>query len=500
MTRRKKLAFNTLSGILFQITTIICGFILPRAILNVYGSEVNGLVNSVAQFLQIIAFLELGVGAVVQSSLYKPIVENDIHKMSEIVSAGNAFFKKIAYVLVLYVIVLMFIFPGIIDENHGFWYNALLILTMSISYFAQYYFGIVDRIFLNAAQKNYISNYVNIITLIINTIGCYILIYIGVSIQVVKLVTAIVFLFRPIFVRIYINKHYQLNRGVDYKKNAIGQKWNGIAQHMAAIVLDSTDTVILSIFSTLTNVSIYSVYNIVVSGVRQILSAATSGVMSVFGEFWAKQEKKLLNDFFEKSECLLHAATVFAWMCTIKLIVPFVLVYTKGVSDTNYNVPVFAILICLANAFCGLRLNYNYMILAANQYKQTQHIFIIAATINLVTSTIMVGRYGLIGVALGTIMAMLYQTLHMQFYCIKILGIYSYRKYCKQLFVDGIIIGVVIFITSRLNVQCFDWWTWIFLAVKEALIVFAVTVFVNVIFYWKIFKSLGINIIRKRKG
>ena len=83
--RKKKLAKNTVSSLLFRITTIICGFIIPRLILNSYGSEVNGLINSIMQFLGIIAFLELGVGAVVQSSLYKPLSDNDNDGISSIV-------------------------------------------------------------------------------------------------------------------------------------------------------------------------------------------------------------------------------------------------------------------------------------------------------------------------------------------------------------------------------------------------------------------------------
>ena len=71
LERNTRLAKNTVSALVFQIVTVICGFVLPKAILSYYGSEVNGLVNSIAQFLQVIAFLELGVGAVVQSALYK---------------------------------------------------------------------------------------------------------------------------------------------------------------------------------------------------------------------------------------------------------------------------------------------------------------------------------------------------------------------------------------------------------------------------------------------
>ena len=72
-----KLMKNTISSFVFQITTIICGFILPRLILQQYGSEVNGLINSLNQFLGVISFLELGVGAVIQSALYKPLAQNN---------------------------------------------------------------------------------------------------------------------------------------------------------------------------------------------------------------------------------------------------------------------------------------------------------------------------------------------------------------------------------------------------------------------------------------
>lgn len=93
--RGKRLFYNTLSSLVFQVTTIICGFILPRLILSAFGSEVNGLVNSITQFLGIISFLELGVGAVVQSALYKPLAEKRQDDVSKIISSANKFFTRL---------------------------------------------------------------------------------------------------------------------------------------------------------------------------------------------------------------------------------------------------------------------------------------------------------------------------------------------------------------------------------------------------------------------
>ena len=262
--RNHKLFSNTISSMVLQITTVICSFVLPRAILNIYGSDVNGLINSMAQFLQVIAFLELGVGAVVQSALYSPIAKNDKDKISEVVSAANDFFKKLAYILLVYIVILIFIFPNFIDKKFGFWYDFALIIALGIGSFSQYYFGIVDSLLLNALQKGYVQNNINTITLILNTVACYILVYSGFSVQFVKIVTAGIFLIRPVWIRFYINRYYLIDRKHFFTPSSIPQKWNGVAQHMAAIVLDGTDIIVLSLFASLSDVSVYSIYNAVV--------------------------------------------------------------------------------------------------------------------------------------------------------------------------------------------------------------------------------------------
>jgi hypothetical protein len=48
---------NTITSLVNQIVSVMCGFILPRMILGTYGSNVNGLVNSITQFLGVITFV-----------------------------------------------------------------------------------------------------------------------------------------------------------------------------------------------------------------------------------------------------------------------------------------------------------------------------------------------------------------------------------------------------------------------------------------------------------
>lgn len=481
--RKKRLIYNTVSSLIFQVTTIICGFILPRLILNAFGSSVNGLVNSIAQFLGIISFLELGVGAVVQSALYKPLAENKQDDVSKIISSANKFFRRLAQILTVYVIVLVIFYPLFAAKEYGFWYTATLIVAISISSFAQYYFGIVNRLLLTADQRGYVQYTAQTIAVVGNTVACYILIMLGCGIQVVKLTTSIIYLIQPFAIYLYVRGHYRIDTKIKYDKEPIPQKWNGIAQHVAAVILDGTDTVVLTLFATLEDVSIYSVYFLVVKGVKQLFMSMINGITSLIGELWARQELAELKKTFGWTEWVIHTGTTFVFGVTAVLIVPFVGVYTLGIDDANYIQPLFAALIVAANAVHCLRLPYNIMILAAGHYKQTQNNYIIAAAINIVVSVIAVNAFGLIGVAIGTLLAMAYQTVWMAWYDSQNLIQWLFVSFLKQITVDIVTVILCSSASRMFSMMTVSYWGWVINAIEVTVVWLVIMVIINLIFY-----------------
>ena len=179
--------------------------------------------------------------------------------------------------------------------------------------------------------------------------------------------------------------------------------------------------------------------------------------------------------------------------------------YTSGVSDVNYIQPLFAILIVVANAGHCLRLPYNIMILAGGHYKQTQRNYIIAAIINIVISIVAVKTWGLVGVAIGTAIAMFYQTIWMAFYDSKNLIKWPFTKFLKQIAVDFITvfflhiianpeIGGKISVINRIFVlSTVSYVSWIVLAIKLVMLTFLLVVSINFIFY-------KVYVIKVKKG
>lgn len=472
-----------MASLLSQITALVCGFILPRLFLEYFGSEVNGLVNSITQFLGVISFLELGVGAVVESSLYQPLSTNDKPQISKVMVSADRFFRRLAQILLAYVLILIAVYPLLANQSFGYIYTATLIAAISISSFAQYYFGIVNSLLLNADQRGYIQYNAQTITVVLNTVVCVFMIKLGGSVQLVKLTTSLIYLARPLALRIYVNRRYQIDWKIQYDGEPIQQKWNGVAQHIAAVVLDGTDTIVLTLLSTLSNVSIYSVYFMVIRGVKTLFLSMTNGIQSLLGELWARQELDELKKTFGWTEWCIHSGTTFVFSCTAALIVPFIRVYTAGISDANYIQPTFAILLTLAHAMHCLRLPYNIMVLAAGHYKQTQRNYIVAAVINIVISVLTVKAWGLIGITIGTLAAMVYQTVWLAVYDSRNFVFWPMKAVVKQFAVDSVTAVCIVMLSGMLTMRSVSYISWIILAMATALLAVIITVCLNFIAY-----------------
>lgn len=481
--QNKILFYNSISPLIYQVSTIICGFVLPRLILGYYGTEVNGLVNSITQFLAIISFLELGVGAVVQSSLYKPLADKDNITVSKVITSADKFFRRLGYILAIYVVVMLFYYPYLVKQNFSFTFTATLIVAISIRSFAQYFFGIVNRLLLLADQKAYIQYIAQTVAVIANTVGCYILIAFDCSVQVVYALTSLIFFLQPLAIHMYIKRYYALDRQIHYDVEPIKQKWNGVAQHIAAVILSCSDSIVLTTFSTLVNVSIYTVYYLPMSGARLMIMSMISGIEALIGNLWAKQDLEELRKVFAWTEWSIHTGTTLIFTLTAILIVPFVQVYTHGVNDANYMQPLFGVLLVVANSGHCLRLPYNIMILAAGHYKQTQHNYIIAAVMNIVISIIGVKQFGLIGVALGTLAAMVYQTVWMAWYNSKNFIQWPMRKFFKQMAVNAVSAVSIFTVTGYFNMTGVSYLGWVVLAIKATVCGVFVVFLINYIFY-----------------
>lgn len=479
---------------------MVCGLITPRYLLVAFGSEANGAVSSINTFLGYIMLLEGGIGGVARAALYKPLAENDERKIGAVMAEIRGFFRCVGYAFLLYVIVLACSFKTISHIEIFDWVTSFgLVVIISISTFAQYFIGISNAVLLQAAQRQYVSNIINVLGTFLNAVFVVLLTSNGFNLLIVKLVSSFVFAMKPIALWWYVKKHFEI-RSVKATGYALKDKWSGLGQHIAFFLHTHTDVVVLTLFGNLLYVSVYSVYYMVTSSVQSIVTSFSTGMEAVFGDMYAKKEMDALNHTFSMYETLVSIVTVILYGTTIVLIIPFVRLYTQKITDTNYMQPLFGILLAIAGVLHCLRSPYHNMVIAAGRFRQTEAAAYGEALINITSSIILVIKYGLVGVAIGTVFATLYRFIFYAVYLSKHIICRNLMLFIKRELVNGISLVFIYFIGKKI-VSYFvieDFVAWIIAGGGMVLCSIVITIILNVFFYREDCVLLLNNILKRK--
>ena len=437
---------NIIANLIQQIVTIISGFIIPKIILTYFGSDVNGLVSSINQFLNYITLLEGGVMGVISASLYKAIVKEDNEKISSIVNTSKTFFKKIGIIYIIYSIALAIIYPIFINNSFSFEYIFTLTIILSLSLLIQYMFSLSYKTFLMADKKIYIVSNTQTIITILNIILSYVSVKIYPSIHVLKLINGILFIIQPIAFGTYVKKNYKLNKKAKKDNQLIKDRWNGFAINLVAFIHFSTDVTIVTLFTDLQTVSVYSVYALVTSGLRAIINAISNAIIPTVGQAYAKNDEKELKTKFDLNEYIIFILVFYMFTIAALLITPFVMIYTRGINDANYNQPLFGVLLVISEALYLIKLPHLNLAYSANKFKEVTIPAFIEAFINIIVSAILVNKLGLIGVAIGTILGMAYRMMFHVKYTEKLIKGWKQINFYRKMLIFAIttIIGLCI--------------------------------------------------------
>lgn len=499
--RTKRAILNIISSGVYQIVSIICGLIVPRLILAHYGSTFNGVYVSLTQLLGIVDILTIGLAGATRVELYKSLAKNDNLATSRIMKSTKIFMHRVGLALLGYTVVLLIVYPFISHNDLTFWENDLLILIVCMSIFGEYYFAVPNKTLLMADQTGYISQNVYTVARITETLLTVFFVSIGCSIFIVKGASSFVFLLAPIFLNVYVSRKYKLTNDCEPDNTGIKNRGAVMFHSIANIVHNKSDVVLLTLFADAKILSVYSVYYLVLGKMKSIMQIFTNGLEAAFGNMWVKGETDKLRKRFSMCEHGLYCFVAVVFSCVGVLIVPFIRLYTNGVTDANYIVYSFAILATLTEAIYCVREPYVILVQAAGKYEETKLGAAFEAGINLVISLILIVPLGINGVIIGTLVANIFRTIQYALFASKnILKISVKGNILKAIwlaFTAGMVVLFYIFIGSQIQIG--DGWTgWI---LQSAIVFIAAVIIVlgmSLVFYRDCLIQL-INIIFRTK-
>lgn len=484
-SRTQKASFNIISSAIAEIVALVSTMIVPRLVLTHYGSTYNGIATSASQFLSLISVLTLGVTAATRVALYKTLANDDVSGTSAIVKATDRYMKRIGLVLLIYIIGLAAIYPIVVDSGFSYWDVAILVLITGVSSFAEYFFGITYRTLLLADQSVYISNIFNAVTTIISLLVTVVLINLGCAYQLVKFCAAIVFILKLVLQNIYVKKHYKLDKHCEPNKSALKGRGDAMAHALANIVHDNTDLVVLTLFAGPKIASVYTVYNLVMNALKKLQLIFNTGTEPIFGNMWAKKEYDKIKQTLGFYEFAVAAFCSSVFSTAIIMLLPFVSIYTRGVTDIEYIRPTYAIVISLAYAIQCFRVPYLCVVCGIGHYKQTKTAAITEAIINLGLSVVLVNLIGMVGVAIGTLVANLYRTIMYAVYIDNYViprGKFVFIKNMLWSFSNIAIIVIPVYMLTK-NIVFSGWFKWIICSAIVFIISVLIVIISALIFY-----------------
>lgn len=477
-------------GIISQIVTLLLGIIMPKLLIVNYGSEVNGLLSSLNQIFACISLLEAGIGFASLQSLYAPIAKNDQDRINEIMAATDHYYKRTGFFYGLTVLIISFAYPFIVKSGIPMYVVVGVILLHGASGVVNYLVQGKLVILLRADGRNYVTTNATMLVTVLTKVVQIILILSGFDILTVQLAYFLVRLLQMVCISVYVKRHYPwLNLKVKPDYGALKQSKNVIVHQVARLIFYNTDMLVLSVFCGLKEVSVYSLYNMVVTCVSDTIDTACSSVEFILGQKFNTDRKEFLK-IHNTYETYYYCFSFALFTITLIMLPSFISIYSSGFTDASYMDKALPYLFITLNILAFSRNPCNQIIFFAEHFKQTQNRTIIECVINIIVSVALVNVIGIYGVLVGTIVALLYRTNDIIIYANKqILERSCWITYRRVFQNIGVMIAVV-FVVNKLLPEIDNYLIWAGNAVWVTLLTFAIYLLVDSIFDKKAFMMI----------
>lgn len=414
--RSRRMMVNAAFSLAAQLISILLGLYMTRLIITTFGSSTNGLITSITQFLSYIVLFEAGIGGLTRSLLYKPLSQQNSIEISGILRRAGVFYRKLALGFLGYSLLLALFYPLIFNNSFHFAYSSLMVLILAGGSFAQFYFGIKYSNLLQADQKSYIIIIFQTATVILNALAMVLLTKYCASIHVVKAGSMILYIIRPIALGFYVNRRYKIVKDAPMVPMPREQRTSGMVHSIAWFLHTNTDIIVLTLFSTLLNVSVYSIYFLVATSITRIATSSVSNSEAALGNLLAEEGPLAARKTFGVFSLFMNSMTVVLFSTAAVMVMPFMRLFTARFSDTNYISPLLAYLLLASEAVYCVRKPLHDIVTASGHFRETRKGAVIEIALNLILSIALVKRYSLPGVAFATFIAMLYRTLYLAHY------------------------------------------------------------------------------------
>ena len=421
--RTRNTVLNLLSAYGGEVIGLLLAFVLRTVFVNTLGGKYLGINGIFSNILSMLELAELGFGSAVIFKLYKPIRENNQVEINKYVQFFKIIYRIVGFVILFGGICCIPFLPYIIKDYETFaelHLNPILIfgiyLFQSIS---SYWFFAYRTTVVEAYQKKYkllivgyifsiTSRVVQILSLIfLKNYIIYLLIVVG---FIILRNFAYAYIAKRLYPECFTKEKVPISRAevVSVFKDCFALMINKIN----SVILNATDNIVISSTLGLAFVGLYSNYLLFVTAIKSIVRKFFHAITPSLGNLHAEGKIEYEYSIFKTINFVTFG--IFSVVMTGVAVIAgdFITVWIGKefvVDSFEYGgVRLFTPLALFVGAelyFHGIYEFTNLFRVSAGLFRHRKYVPLIAAGVNIVLSFALVGRLGITGVVIGTIVA-----------------------------------------------------------------------------------------------
>lgn len=426
---------NFAVSLMGRLVGMVTSFAGRAVFVKVLSAEYLGLGGFFGNILSVVSMCELGIGAAIAQSLYKPLADNDEYAVAAIMNYYKKVSRLIAVVTFALGIGLMPILPGFVkadmDSDVVMAAFFMFVVHNTVSYLLVPKCALVvcdQRMYVVTAVRSVLGIAALVLqsTMLVLT-GNY-LMYLVSRILVLTV--------EDIIINIYADKKYPcLSFGArvskQYKKSLFTNVKALVWHKTGGVVSRSTDSLLLTYFVGLTGMGKYSNYALVIGTIGAFFDVAINAVSASVGNLGAgdrgqKSENVMRKLYFMNFWLLTVGTSVI--ICTLN---PFVQIWLG--SDMLFSNWEMAVIVSSFYFSC-IRDPVQIFVSTYGLFKESRFIPVLRAAANLLLSVLFVNKMGVAGVFLGTSLSTVLVPLFGE---VNVLYKYGFsmkkREFCKEM-------------------------------------------------------------------
>lgn len=407
--RTKNATRNMAFGTIQKIYQMIIPFLMRTLMIYFMGVQYVGLNSLFTSILQVLNLAELGVGSAMVYSMYKPIAEEDGTTICALMRLYKIYYRIIGCVIAIIGILATPLIPyfvkGSIPEELDL--HVLYLLNLTATVFSYWLFAYKNSL-LMAHQRTDITSKVSLIINTLQFFAQFSMIYIFRNYYLYLVVAILSQIANNIVTSRIVSRMYPdyLPKGKldsETVKSINSRIKDLFIAKLGGVVLNSTDTIVISAFLGLTTLAVYQNYYFIVSSVCGILEILLTSITAGLGNSYITETKQKNYRDLKKITFMFYWLIGICTSCFLGIFQSFMRLWV----GEKLLMP-FSVVICLCIYFYLYETTrlMNVFKNAAGIWHEDRFRPLISALVNLGLNLAVVKYIGIYGIVISTIVAL----------------------------------------------------------------------------------------------